>query len=113
MESIIIPELPIQSTYYNNNKTYTIPCLGLGTATSALAGSDAAKQAVLHAIKLGYRHFDTAALYGTEQCLGEAIAEALSLGLVESRDELFVTSKLWMSDAHRDHVKPALQNTLK
>ena len=113
MESIIIPELPIKSANYNNNnKTYTIPCLGLGTATSALAG-DAAKQAVLHAIKLGYRHFDTAAIYGTEQCLGEAIAEALSLGLVKSRDELFVTSKLWSSDAHPDHVKPALQNTLK
>ena len=113
MESIIIPELPIKSTYNNNNKTYTIPCLGLGTATSTLTGSEAAKQAVLHAIKLGYRHFDTAAIYGTEQCLGEAIAEALSLGLVESRDELFITSKLWSSDAHPDHVKPALQNTLQ
>ena len=113
MESIIIPELPIKSTNYNNNKTYTIPCLGFGTAASTLAGSEAAKQAVLHAIKLGYRHFDTAAIYGTEQCIGEAIAEALSVGLVESRDELFVTSKLWPSDAHRDHVKPGLQNTLK
>lgn len=39
--------------------------------------------------------------------------EALSLGLIKSRDELFITSKLWCSDTHRDRVLPALQKTLE
>ncbi|GMN54735.1 hypothetical protein TIFTF001_023851 [Ficus carica] len=101
-----IPELPLGST----NKT--IPCLGFGTATSSFSGSDATKEAVIQAIKLGYRHFDTSAVYQTEKFIGEAITEALSRGLIDSRDELFITSKLWPSDAHREHVLPAIQNTL-
>ncbi|CAN1311150.1 Non-functional NADPH-dependent codeinone reductase 2 [Linum perenne] len=71
-----------------------MPLLGMGTATSPLIGSGATKSAVVHAIELGYRHFDTATLYQTEEPLGEAIAEAIELGLIKSRDELFVTSKL-------------------
>ncbi|KAK2994376.1 hypothetical protein RJ640_029491 [Escallonia rubra] len=90
-----------------------LPVLGLGTATFPLVEPEIVKQAVLEAIKLGYRHFDTASVYQTEQVLGEAIAEALGLGLIKSRDELFVTSKLWCSDAHGDRVLPALQNTLR
>ncbi|CAL1413713.1 unnamed protein product [Linum trigynum] len=89
-----------------------MPLLGMGTATSPLVGSGATKSAVVQAIELGYRHFDTATLYQTEESLGEAIAEALSRGLIESRDELFVTSKLWCSDAHPDLVLPALQKSL-
>ncbi|XP_031248194.1 LOW QUALITY PROTEIN: non-functional NADPH-dependent codeinone reductase 2-like [Pistacia vera] len=92
----------------------TIPLVGLGTAEFPFNSTrDTAKQAALHAIQLGYRHFDTAALYGTEQALGEAIVEALRLGLIKSRDELFITSKLWASNAHRDLVLPAIKNTLK
>ncbi|CAN1151320.1 Non-functional NADPH-dependent codeinone reductase 2 [Linum perenne] len=82
-----------------------MPLLGMGTATSPLS-------AVVHAIELGYRHFDTATLYQTEEPLGEAIAEAIELGLIKSRDELFVTSKLWCSDAHPDLVLLALQKSL-
>ncbi|KAK3013330.1 hypothetical protein RJ639_009301 [Escallonia herrerae] len=54
-----------------------MPVLRLGTAHYPLVGSEAVKKAVLEAIELGYRHFDTAFLYQTEQPLGEAIAEAL------------------------------------
>ncbi|CAN1151317.1 Non-functional NADPH-dependent codeinone reductase 2 [Linum perenne] len=89
-----------------------MPLLGMGTATSPLIGSGATKSAVVHAIELGYRHFDTATLYQTEEPLGEAIAEAIELGLIKSRDELFVTSKLWCSDAHPDLVLLALQKSL-
>lgn len=71
------------------------------------------KQSVLQAIELGYRHFDTAAIYQSEQCLGEAIAQALHLGLIKSRKELFITSKHWCSDGHPNRVLPALQNTLR
>ena len=91
-----------------------IPVLGLGTASDPVEGSElVTKLAVLQAIKLGYRHFDTASLYGTEQSLGEAIVEAISHGLIKSRDELFITSKLWCGDAHEELVLPALQTSLK
>ncbi|GFZ21361.1 NAD(P)-linked oxidoreductase superfamily protein [Actinidia rufa] len=42
----------------------------------------------------------------------EAIADAIQQGIIESRDQLFITSKLWCSDAHHDLVLPALQNSL-
>ncbi|PON83764.1 Aldo/keto reductase [Trema orientale] len=106
MEANITRELPLAST------NLTIPCLGFGTATYPFNGSTA-KEAILHAIKLGWRHFDTAAIYGTESCLGESIAEALALGLIRSRDQLFITSKLWFTDAHKDRVLPAIKDTLK
>ncbi|KAK9217124.1 hypothetical protein WN943_005749 [Citrus x changshan-huyou] len=44
--------------------------------------------------------------YPSEQPLGEALAEALRLGLVQSRDELFITSKLWLTDSYRGRVIP-------
>ncbi|MBA0669718.1 hypothetical protein Goklo_029227 [Gossypium klotzschianum] len=92
-----------------------MPVVGFGTASEIVEGSDfftVTKQAVLQAIKLGYRHFDTASLYGSEQPLGEAIVEALSLGLIKSRNELFITSKLWCTQAYGDLVLPALKTSL-
>lgn len=90
-----------------------MPVLGFGTASDPPVDSETTKNAVLQAIELGYRHFDTAALYNSEQPLGEAIAEALNRGLIKSRDEVFITSKLWCSEAHAQFVHPALQRTLK
>ncbi|XP_050371848.1 non-functional NADPH-dependent codeinone reductase 2-like isoform X2 [Argentina anserina] len=112
MERTSIPELSLLAS----PNSYGIPVLGLGTATYPIpVCSDLSreKEAILSAIKVGYRHFDTAALYQTEQVLGEAIGETISLGLIKSRDELFVTSKLWPCDAHPHLVLPAIQNSLK
>ncbi|KAG9457657.1 hypothetical protein H6P81_002165 [Aristolochia fimbriata] len=95
------------------NSGHVIPLVGLGTGAEPPPPPEIVTSAVVTAIEIGYRHFDTAALYGTEQALGEGIAEALRRGLIKSRDELFVTSKLWCSDGHPDLVLPALQNTLK
>jgi len=89
-----------------------MPVIGFGTAADSNDGATLIS-AALEAIKLGYRHFDTASLYGSEQALGEAIAQALSVGLVTSRDDLFVTSKLWCNDAHPHLVLPALQKSLR
>ncbi|KAI3894310.1 hypothetical protein MKX03_001857 [Papaver bracteatum] len=80
-----------------------IPILGMGTAENNLQGSERVKLAILKAIEVGYRHFDTAYIYQTEGYLGEAVDEALQNGLIKSRDELFVTSKLWCADAYPDH----------
>ncbi|XP_021911686.1 non-functional NADPH-dependent codeinone reductase 2-like [Carica papaya] len=98
----------------DSNNRIGIPRLGFGTAEYPFGlSAETMKETILHAIKLGYRHFDTAANYQSEQYLGEAISDALTLGLIKSRDELFITSKLWCSDAHHDRVLPALQKTLK
>ncbi|KAL7240957.1 hypothetical protein ACSBR2_006563 [Camellia fascicularis] len=102
-----IPEVPLSSGGRR------LPILGMGTASDPPVESEITKQAVLRAIEVGYRHFDTAALYFTEEPLGEAIAEALELRLIKSREELFITSKLWCSDAHPKLVLPALRKTLR
>ncbi|CAM6003256.1 unnamed protein product, partial [Sphagnum balticum] len=69
------------------------------------------KDALLTAIQVGYRHFDTAMLYGTEGALGDALVEAFSTGLVK-REEIFVTTKLWITDNHPAAVLPALRTSL-
>ncbi|KAI3918173.1 hypothetical protein MKX01_041493 [Papaver californicum] len=90
-----------------------MPVIGFGTAENFTKGGEREKLAILKAIEVGYRHFDTASVYQTEESVGEAIAEALQLGFIKSRDELFITSKLWCSDAHPDRVLLALQNSLR
>ncbi|KAJ6988983.1 NAD(P)H dependent 6'-deoxychalcone synthase family protein [Populus alba x Populus x berolinensis] len=107
-ESVRIPEVVLVSS-----DGRSMPVLGMGTSASPLEGSDETKTAILQAIEIGHRHFDTATLYLTEEPLGEAISEALSRGLIRSRDELFITSKLWCSDAHGDLVLPALKKSLR
>ncbi|WCJ33692.1 NAD(P)-linked oxidoreductase superfamily protein [Euphorbia peplus] len=91
-----------------------IPVIGLGTADFPFGEDEqTVKKSVINAIQIGYRHFDTASIYQSEKPLGDAIDEALKLGLIESRNELFITSKLFMADAYSERVLPALQNTLK
>jgi diketogulonate reductase-like aldo/keto reductase len=103
-----IPEVVLSSS----STLKAMPVIGFGTATDSKDGAGLIS-AALEAIKVGYRHFDTASLYGSEQALGEAIAQALTVGLVTSRDDLFVTSKLWSNDAHPHLVLPALQKSLR
>lgn len=77
-----------------------MPALGLGTWD--LRGAECVK-VVGEAIALGYRHIDTAAMYGNEREVGEAIGES---GV--ARGELFVTTKVWPDDlAPKDLLKSA------
>ncbi|KAF7133469.1 hypothetical protein RHSIM_Rhsim09G0084200 [Rhododendron simsii] len=94
-------------------QTCVMPVIGMGTATYPPADVETAKNAIVEAIRAGYRHFDTAFAYRSEQPLGEAIAEALRLGLIKSRDELFITTKLWCSFGQRDQVVPAIKLSLQ
>ncbi|KAF5182954.1 Methylecgonone reductase [Thalictrum thalictroides] len=87
------------------NSGHIMPLLGMGTAADPLPPSESS---VIAAIELGYRHFDTAAVYQSEQPLGRAISEALKRGLITSHDELFITTKLWCGHAHPDLVVSAL-----
>ncbi|KAI3516857.1 hypothetical protein L1887_15961 [Cichorium endivia] len=105
---VSIPETTISSS----NGRRTIPLIGMGMATDK-EGSDKVKAAVLEAIKVGYRHFDTAALYGTETAVGEGIVEALRQGLIKSRAELFITTKLWCNSAEGHLVLPAIKRSLQ
>ncbi|CAA16997.1 Glucose 1-dehydrogenase [Schizosaccharomyces pombe] len=82
-----------------------IPSIGLGTWRS---GKDETKNAVCAALKAGYRHIDTAHIYGNEKEIGEGIRES---GV--PRTDIWVTSKLWCN-AHRAGLVPlALEKTLQ
>lgn len=70
------------------------------------------KQAVLDAIKTGYRLIDTAAIYMNEEAVGAAVKEAIETGLV-TREELFITTKLWVNDAGYDAAKKGYERCLK
>lgn len=106
--ALTVPEIVLPSSTGQRK----MPVMGLGTAPEATS-KVTTKDAVLEAIKQGYRHFDAAAAYGVEHSVGEAIAEALKLGLISSRDELFVTSKLWVTDNHPHLIVPALKKSLR
>ncbi|XP_059058852.1 aldo-keto reductase AKR2E4-like [Achroia grisella] len=67
---------------------------------------------VLNAIDLGYRHFDTASVYNTEEEIGEATQKKIAEGAV-TRDELFLTTKLWNTHHERYQVLQALKESLK
>lgn len=67
---------------------------------------------IVEAIRLGYRHLDCATAYQNEEVVGKAIKRALQEGLV-TRDELFVTTKLWNKNMHQDEVIPACELSLK
>jgi alcohol dehydrogenase (NADP+) len=92
--------------YKNGDK---MPAIGLGTWKSA--PGDVGK-AIKTAIKNGYRHIDCAATYGNEAEIGEALKEVLQEGIV-SREELWITSKLWNDSHKKEDVIPALKQTLK
>jgi 3''-deamino-3''-oxonicotianamine reductase len=88
-----------------------VPAVGLGTAFHPFVAEDV-RAAVLSALELGYRHIDTAALYASERVVGEAMAEAVQCGIVASREELFVTSKVWCTQCHPELVLPSLRESL-
>ncbi|KAL0287857.1 UNVERIFIED_CONTAM: D-galacturonate reductase [Sesamum calycinum] len=90
-----------------------MPVIGMGTMSYPPVDIETTKAAILEAMRAGYRHFDTAFAYGSEKPLGEAIAEALRVGLIQSRDELFITTKLWSSFADPAQVVPACRMSLQ
>lgn len=86
------------------NNGITIPAVGYGTFRTP---ADVSEKAVATAIKVGYRHIDTAAVYGNEEGVGKGIKDS---GI--DRKNLFVTSKLWNTNRGYDATKKAFQETL-
>ncbi|MBI3032202.1 aldo/keto reductase [Candidatus Woesearchaeota archaeon] len=95
--------LNLQSTIQLNNGI-NIPRLGLGTWKTA-PGKEC-EQAVLDALKVGYRHIDTAAIYRNEESVGAAIKKS---GI--PRKDIFLTTKLWNDDTNDPRL--ALEQSLK
>lgn len=83
----------------------TVPAFGLGTFR--LKGQ-VVIDSVSNALDLGYRAIDTAQIYENEAEVGQAIAES-GVG----RDELFITSKIWVSNFASDKLIPSLEDSLK
>ncbi|GIZ37527.1 hypothetical protein CKM354_000097200 [Cercospora kikuchii] len=81
-----------------------IPCIGLGTFQDPEQQEDA----VASALKLGYRHIDTARVYDTEKQVGAGIRQS---GI--KREEIFLTTKLWSNSHHPDDVESALDESLE
>ena len=82
-----------------------IPAIGFGTWE--LRG-DTALRAVLAALDVGYRHIDTAAMYGNEAQVGEAIRSHAA-----PREEIFITTKVWATEAGDGPFQRSAEASLK
>ena len=106
MAEFIDPARVPQRTLYTGDR---MPALGMGTFGSDRFGAAEIAAAVAGAIRCGYRLFDGAACYGNEDLIGEVYNAAIREGAV-TRDELFITSKVW-NDMH-ERVEEACDKTL-
>jgi len=85
-----------------------MPALGFGTLIPDAAVTITATRAALEA---GFRHFDCAERYRNEREVGEALQAGLAAGGI-SREDLFVTTKLWNSNHRPERVEPAFEASL-
>ena len=88
------------------NDGVEIPAVGFGVFMIPNGGET--YRAVLDALKAGYRHIDTAAAYMNESDVGKAVRDS---GI--KRDEVFITSKLWLQDYGYDAAKKGVDTSLK
>ena len=85
------------------NNGVKMPVLGFGVYQIPPPDTE---RAVSEALEVGYRHIDTAAVYKNEEAVGKAIAAS---GI--PRDDLFVTTKVWISDAGEDAARGAFERS--
>jgi diketogulonate reductase-like aldo/keto reductase len=88
------------------NNGIEIPCIGFGTWQTP--DGKTAVDSVRYAVETGYRHIDTAAIYGNEKSVGRGIRES---GI--NRAELFITTKLWNSNRGYDTTLKAFDASLE
>ncbi|WDH96619.1 aldo/keto reductase [Paenibacillus urinalis] len=92
--------------YVTLNNGVKMPILGFGVFQ--IQDSNQCEQSVLEAISAGYRLIDTAASYLNEEAVGRAIKQS---GV--AREELFITTKLWVQDTGYERTKTAFEASLK
>jgi methylglyoxal/glyoxal reductase len=88
------------------NNGVEIPLLGLGVYQSPPGKTT--ERAVSYALKIGYRHIDTASIYGNESDVGNALRQS---GL--RREEVFITTKVWNSDQGYDSTLQSCERSLR
>jgi 2,5-diketo-D-gluconate reductase A len=88
------------------NNGVKMPILGFGVFQ--IADAEECERSVFDALQVGYRLIDTAAAYGNEEAVGRAIKRS---GV--EREEVFVTTKLWVSDAGYERAKKAFERSLQ
>ena len=90
-----------QNTDITLNNGVVMPAIGFGVFQTP---PEETKTAVAEALRVGYRHIDTAAAYSNERGVGEAIAES---GI--PRDDIFIETKIWISDFGYDETLHAFE----
>lgn len=88
------------------NNGLEMPILGFGVYQ--VTDAQECERSILDAIQAGYRLIDTAAAYGNEEAVGKAIIKS---GV--AREDLFITTKLWLTDAGYENAKIAFETSLK
>ena len=88
--------------YVKLNNGVEMPVLGFGVYQ--ISDPEVCERAVGDALKIGYRSIDTAAAYGNEEAVGRAVRRS---GV--PREELFITTKLWISDAGYEPARKAFE----
>ena len=92
--------------YFELNNGIKIPALGFGVFR--MKDLEACEQAVLNALEAGFRYIDTASAYENEEAVGRAIKRS---GI--AREELFICTKLWITDTSYDKAKAAFYRSLE
>ena len=87
-----------------------MPLLGFGVLR--MKDPEECERCVEAALDAGYRMFDTAASYGNEEAVGRALNRAVKAGKVR-RDELFVITKLWITDAAEALARQGFETSLR
>ena len=96
--------------YITLNNGIKMPMEGFGVFQ--VPDGKVTEQAVMDAVDTGYRLIDTAAAYMNEEAVGKAIAKKIADGTVK-RENLFITTKVWVQDAGYEATKKAFKTSLK
>src|SRR5882757_9936002 len=99
--------IPLQEQTMENLQTQGISLPRLGLGTFRMQG-DACRAAVESGLGLGYRHLDTAEMYGNEEAIGAAIAASRL-----ARKDLHITTKVWNENLAPDAIRRAFDASLK
>ena len=99
-------DMTVPNVTFNDDRE--MPQLGLGTYKLR---DDECVRTIREAIEIGYRKFDTATLYKNEEAVGKALKQAMDAGDV-TRDDIFVTTKVWHDHHGADLTPQAFQESL-
>ncbi|WP_018658731.1 aldo/keto reductase [Allofustis seminis] len=95
-----------KNSRYTLNDGHQIPVIGFGTWQ--MPNDESTTKIIEEAIHVGYRHIDTAAIYGNEEAVGQAIKNS-----PVKREDLFITTKLWNTEHTYAKAKQAIDTSLE